>query len=57
MPPVTWGTRPARPPAAITGWSLRTPSSDPLSIFTLEYQTVGDLAITRAVTGWVAAGK
>ena len=41
-------TLPTRPPAAITGWSTRTPSLEPLSIFTLEYQTVGERAITRA---------
>ena len=51
MPPVTLVTLPTSPPAAITGWLTRTPSSEPLSILTLEYQTVGERAITRAVTG------
>jgi hypothetical protein len=42
VPPVTLVTLPARPPAAITGWFSSTPSPDPLSIFTVEYQTVGE---------------
>ena len=57
VPPVTFVTRPARPPAAITGWFTRTPSPEPLSIFTLEYQTVGERAITRADTGLVPCGN
>ena len=48
---------PIRPPAAITGWLARRPSLEPLSIFSVEYQTVDDLAITRAVTGAVDCGK
>ena len=43
--------------AAITGWSSSTPSLDPLSILMLEYQTFGERAITRAVTGSVPCGK
>ena len=38
------------------GWGF-TPSLEPLSIFTVEYQTVGERAITRAATGLVASGK
>ncbi len=33
------------------------PSLEPLSILMLEYQTVGERAITRAVTGFVPCGK
>ncbi len=51
VPPVTRLTLPARPPAAITGWFFLMPSSEPASIFTDEYQTVGERAITRAATG------
>ena len=66
VPPVTFVTLPTRPPvcpcsgslpAAITGWFTRMPSLDPLSILMLEYQTVVERAITRAVTGSVALGK
>ena len=66
VPPVTFETLPARPPsvglesseaAAITGWSSSTPSLEPLSILMLEYQTFGERAITRAVTGSVPCGK
>ena len=57
VPPVTVVTLPIRPPAAITGWFSRTPSSEPLSILTVEYQTVADFAITRAFTGAVDCGK
>jgi hypothetical protein len=53
VPPVTLVTLPASPPEAITGWSTRTPSLEPRSIFTVEYQTVGERAITRPVTGLV----
>jgi hypothetical protein len=42
VPPVTRVTLPTRPPAAITGWFSSTPSPDPLSIFTVEYQMVGE---------------
>ena len=57
VPPVALMTLPASPPAAMTGWFTRTPSLVPLSILTLEYHTVGDFAITRAVTGSVDVGK
>src|SRR3954465_2893409 len=57
VPPVTRVILPARPPEAITGWSIFTPSLLPLSTFTLEYQTVGERAITRAATGFVARGE
>src|SRR3954452_23973365 len=43
----TWPTRPS---PLITGWSTRMPSLLPLSIVTVEYQTVGDFTITRAVS-------
>ena len=35
----------------MTGWFTRRPWSEPLSIVIVEYQTVGERAITRAVTG------
>src|SRR5215207_4522183 len=66
VPPVTFVTLPTSPPtsswsgslpAAITGWFTRTPSLEPLSILMPEYQTVGERAITRAVTGRVPCGK
>ena len=57
LPPDTRVTLPASPPAAITGWSTRTPSPRPLSILIVEYQTVGERAITRAATGLVPSGK
>ena len=41
----------------MTGWFTRTPSPEPLSIFTLEYQTVGERAITRAATRLVPDGN
>jgi hypothetical protein len=57
VPDVTLVVFPISPPAAITGWSMRSPSLDPLSIVRLEYQTVDERAITRAVTGAVDCGK
>src|SRR5215204_2802704 len=66
VPLLTLVTLPARPPtspasgslaAASTGWSSFTPSLEPLSILMLEYQTVGERAITRAPTGSVPRGK
>src|SRR5215207_9663595 len=66
VPLLTLVTLPARPPtspasgslpAASTGWSSFTPSLEPLSILMLEYQTVGERAITRAATGSVPRGK
>src|SRR5215210_3616890 len=66
VPPVTFVTFPTRPPtsfasgslpAAITGWFTRTPSLSPLSILMLEYQMLGERAITRAATGSVPRGK
>ena len=53
---VVWVTFPASPCAATTGSSIRTPSPEPLSIVTVEYQTVGDRPTTRAVTGSVPSG-
>ena len=53
---VVWVIFPASPCAATTGSSTRTPSLDPLSIVTVEYQTVGERPITRAVTGSVPSG-
>jgi hypothetical protein len=35
---------------------MRTPSLDPWSIVTVEYQTVGERPITLAVTGSVPSG-
>ena len=49
VPPLTADTWPTRPSPFITGWSTRMPSPLPLSIVTVEYQTVGDFTITRAV--------
>ena len=43
-------TLPTRPSPVTTGWSTRTPWSEPLSIVIVEYQTVGERAITRAAT-------
>jgi hypothetical protein len=39
-----------------TGSPTSTPSSSPWSICTLENQTVGERAITRAVTGRISDG-
>ena len=50
-PPLTEAIRPTRPSPLITGSSTRTPSPSPRSIVTVEYQTVGERAITRPVTG------
>ena len=48
--PVAEATEPTRPSPLITGSSARTPSPVPTSIVTLEYQIVGERAITRPVT-------
>ena len=40
-----------------TGWSGWIPSDEPLSIEIVEYQSVGDRAITRAATGLVPCGN
>ena len=53
VPPVAEVIRPdqAASPLPITGSSTSTPSLVPLSIVTVEYQTVGERAITRPATG------
>ena len=58
VPPETDVTLPASPPppsppGAITGMSSSIPAPEPLSIWTLDCQLVGERAITRAVTGSV----
>ena len=58
VPPVTLVILPARPPSVgLTGRDHGLVEADsvldPLSILMLEYQTVGERAITRAVTGSV----
>ncbi len=60
---VTWAVplvvavmRPARPSGAITASSTRMPALVPLSIVTVEYQTVGERPITRAVTASCPGG-
>jgi hypothetical protein len=53
VPPVTEVTFPASPSPVITGWSTAMPSPEPLLIWTLDHHTVGERAITRAVTGAV----
>ena len=50
-PPDTSDTRPTRPAPLTTGWFVRTPALEPLSIVIAEYQTVGERPITRAPTG------
>ena len=50
-PPCHRGTRPTSPSPSTTGSSTATPSPLPTSIVTVEYQTVGERAITRPVTG------
>ena len=56
LPPVVEMTLPTRPSAVTTGWSASMPSLLPRSIWIVEYQTVGDWLITRAVTGSVPSG-
>src|SRR6266576_4706375 len=56
-PPTTDVTLPASPPAATTGSSMCTPSELPALMITLEYQTVGEREITRAVTSLPAEAK
>ena len=56
-PPLTEVTLPARPPAAITGSSICTPSPLPALMTTFEYQTVGEREITRAVMSLSPAAK
>ena len=51
VPWVTSVTRPTSPSPVTTGSFIFTPSPEPLSIVTVEYQTVGERPITRAVTG------
>ena len=51
VPEVIAVTRPTRPPPVITGSSSSIPELEPLSIVTVEYQTVGERPITRLVTG------
>src|SRR5512144_1135259 len=50
-PPVTAETLPTRPSPLTTGSLTLTPSPEPTSIITSAYQTVGERAITRPVTG------
>ena len=57
VPPVTADTLPARPPAAITGSLTSMPEPLPWLMTTLEYQTVGERSITRAVTSFPPAAK
>src|SRR3979490_106998 len=47
----TWVTLPTRPSPLMTGSLVRTPAASPLSIVTVEYQMLGDLANTVALTG------
>ena len=49
--------RPTRPAPLTTGWSSRTPWSEPLSIVIVEYHTVGERPITRARHGLMPSGK
>ena len=51
VPWVTSVTRPTRPSPLTTGSLVATPSPEPESMVTVEYQTVGERPITRAVTG------
>ena len=53
---VAEATDPTRPSPLITGSSVRTPSPVPTSTVTLEYQMVGERAITRPVTVWYPEG-
>ena len=48
---VVCDTVPTRPFSSRTGIPSRRPSDEPLSIFTVAYQTVEDCAKTRAPTG------
>ena len=48
----TWATLPTSPSPLITGSLTRTPAVLPASIVTVEYQMLGDLPTTVAVTGW-----
>ena len=52
MTVVTW---PIRPSPVMTGWPTRTPRPLPWSMKIVEYQSVGDCPMTRAVTGFVPA--
>ena len=45
-------TLPTSPSPLITGSLTRTPSGEPLSIVTVEYQMLGLFPTTVAVTGW-----
>ena len=51
VPRVTSVIRPTNPSPSTTGSLIATPALDPLSIVTVEYQTVGERPITLAVTG------
>ena len=51
VPRLTELIRPTSPSPLITGSSILTPSPDPLSMPTVEYQTVGEREMTEAVTG------
>ena len=42
---------PTSPALLTTGWLTRTPSLEPLLIWNVWYQELGERAITRAVTG------
>src|SRR4051812_37067584 len=51
LPSDTDLTLPTRPASLTTGWSTRTPSLEPLLIWKVWYQELGERAITRAGTG------
>ena len=51
VPWVTSVIRPASPSPVTTGSFTFTPALEPLSMVTVEYQTVGERPMTRAVTG------
>src|SRR3954463_11714518 len=51
LPSDTDLTLPTRPALLTTGWSTRTPSLEPLLIWNVLYQELGERAITRASTG------
>ena len=51
LPSETDLTLPTRPAPLITGWSTATPSLEPLLIWNVWYQELGERAITRAWTG------
>ena len=48
LPSDTSLTLPTRPAPLTTGWSTRTPSLEPLLIWKVWYQELGERAITRA---------